>query len=297
MSKLIPAIALASALALIPSFASAEISVADSMDNDAIFTLDESLSLDGVDGNITRQGPGCVGDCRGGVAPGPGPRPGHRPPPPPPGPRREVRQYRTTTVVRSRPVVVVEQPPTVVVEEESSDESVSRRGSILGFGIRGVGLYQGPSETEYGDCVEHQINGGAGYYIKFRPSRFISIEFINDILFGKNKGEDGSYIKVPVSLGLRGHVFDYGSFDLYGVAAASVSFVSLSDGYNAMYSDYNYDDTHFALFGGQFGVGASFIAGGFEIGLDARYILEQSAENKSDLDHGILFSLNLGFAL
>ena len=293
MSKLIPAIALASALALIPSFAFAEISVADTLDSDAIFTLDESLSLDGVDVSITRQDPGCTGGCRGTA---PSPRPGHRPPPPPSNTRREVRHYRTTTVVRSRPVVVVEQPSTVVVQE-SSDVSSSRAGSILGFGIRGVGFYQGPTETEYGDCVEHLVNGGAGYYIKFRPVRFISIEFINDILFGKNKDEDGSYIKVPVSLGLRGHVFDYGSFDLYGVAAASVSFVSLSDGYDSLYSDNNYDDTHFALFGGQFGVGASFIAGGFEIGLDARYTIEQSADDKSELAHGILFSLNLGFAL
>ena len=297
MSKLIPAIALASALAFIPSFAFAEISIEDTLDVDSTFSLDNSLIDDSLalDDSIAQRG-GCHGGCR---PPAPGPRPGYAPPPPP-RPRPQVRYHHTTTVVRSRPVIVVEQPSTVVVSEPSEEtvvESSSRRGSVLGFGIRGVGLYQGPTELDYGDCVRHEINGGAGYYVKFRPVRYISLEFINDIIFGSNESDDGSYIKVPVSLGLRGHVFDYGSFDLYAVAAASVTFVSLSDGYDSRYWDPNYDDTHFACFGGQLGAGVSFITSGCEIGLDARYTIDQAVENNAEVNHGILFSLNLGFAL
>ena len=301
MSKLSMSIALASAM-LVPAYASAEVSVAESLNDEAAFSIDVPSSvLD--DNGITRGTPGGCGPSgcgpRGGYRPPH--HPGHAAPPPPPRPR--VRHYRTT-IVRPQPVVVVEQPSTVVVSEHEESVSSSHVGSIFGFGVRGVGLYQSPIRLEGGDCLKTQVNGGVGYYIKFRPVRFISIEFINDILFGGYKDNDGSYVRVPVALGLRGHFFDYGAFDVYLAAAASVSFISLSDGYDSHWYDSNYDSTHFASFGGQFGAGVSFIASGFEFGLDARYTIEQAPESsmfgyvdKTDNIHGVMFSLNLGFAL
>jgi len=311
MSKLTTAIALASALTFIPAIASAEVSVADNLDYDSVLSINVPQSLDL--GNVVAENacrdcynnPGRPAPVPRPAAGRPAPRPSHVPPPPPPRRQVEVRHYRTTTVVRPQPVVVVEQPSTVVVQEESVSSSSSHEGAILGFGVRGVGALQSSLKLENGDCLDTTMNGGVGYYIKFRPVRYLSIEFINDIMFGGYKdGVDGSYTRVPVSLGLRGHVLDYGWLDLYGVAAASVTFVSLSDGYDSMYHDPNYDDTHFALFGGQFGVGVSFIASGFEIGVDARYTLEQTPEktvmgyaDQSELVHGLIFSVNLGFAI
>ena len=170
-------------------------------------------------------------------------------------------------------------------------------------------LKHSPSKLYDGSCLETNVTGGLGYYIKLRPIRWISVEFINDFIFGDINREltdsDGyelnsSYIKIPVSLGLRAHVLDYGSIDLYGVAAASLTFNSLDSSVGS------YDDKHFTQFGAQFGAGFSFVAGGFEIGVDARYTIDEAPDSSVygrdavDQDkpiHGVLLSVNLGYAL
>ena len=299
MTKLIKLLSLAFALVLIPSYAFAEISLADGLSD--VTALESSITFD-MDMMIA--GPGHPGP-RGPHGPHGGPGPRHT--------GHVVHHYyygpRPRIVHPVVPVVIVEQAATSVVVENNEDEEVPesrhREGSKFGFGIRGVGLTQSSIHLENGECIETKINGGAGWYLKFRPIRFVSVEFINDYIFGGYKnGLSGSYVRVPLSLGVRGHVFNYGMLDLYGVAAASVTFISLSDGYRDEYNRSGYDDTHFASWGGQFGAGISFVTGVFEFGFDFRYTVEQAPHmsiggfvDSSKRIHGFLFAANLGFAL
>lgn len=293
-------------LAAVPLTAQAEVSLVDMLD------LDTSLSSDVIESNssadITQPGPGR----------GPAPRPGYAPPPPPrghvvvrrgyapPPPRR----VYTRTVVHTQPVVVVDQPSTVVVDNSSNETTTEKFvGSRFGFGLRGVGLLQSAEKFSAGSELKNNIAGGIGYYFKLRPIRWVSVEFINDIQFGcfEDLPADSpykNYIRVPVSLGLRAHVFDYGSLDVYGVAAASVSFTTVDDG-----NDFIDQELRYYQFGGQFGAGVSLVAGIFEIGIDLRYTIEEAPDKyrfadpsidsnlKDDPIHGFLFSLNVGFAL
>ena len=97
-------------------------------------------------------------------------------------------------------------------------------------------------------------------------------------------------------------MFDYGSLDVYGVAAASVAFMTVSDGNDTIDQELRYPQ-----FGGQLGAGISLIAGGCEIGLDFRYTIEEAPDEYDGLAnpqidqskpvHGFLFSFNLGFAI
>lgn len=261
---------LACALIFLPTSAMAEISLADMVDIDTSLTLDESLTLDAdSDANIAR---GRVHHVRRGYV----------------APVRHTRVVRHQHVnVRPRyvhrPAVIVEQPATVVVDSTPVTVAPKKIGSTFGFGVRGLGIV--PSEF-LGDS--DKINGGFGYYLKYRPSRWVSLEFINDFIFGRSDDWDESYYRIPVSLGLRFHIFDYGSLDVYGVAAAAVTAV-----------EKNYD--RYYLFGGQFGAGISLLAGIFEIGVDVRYtiddIYDYDLDHKGCVQHGFMFSLNLGFGL
>ena len=289
---------LASALVLAPASAFAEVSLSESLTDDASFSISQDLTGD-FELDIARgAGPG---PNHGGPHAGhPGPGPAHHPAP---APRRVVRHYRTNV----RPVVVVEQPATVVVSESASSSTTTtstKVGSTFGMGIRGVGLV--PSATILNDGAElkSKIAGGVGFYLKVRPIRWISIELINDYLFGHYEDvSDGcdNYFRVPLAIGVRGHVFDYGNLDVYGVAAFAATFVTLDDG-----NDWLDQEERFVQFGGQFGAGISLVAGGFEIGLDVRYTLDSAPEkapygygevDKDGLVHGFLFSLNVGFAI
>lgn len=216
--------------------------------------------------------------------------------------RRHVTVHRTYRPVR--PVVVVEQPATVVVENNNAEETVSTRklGARFGLGLRGNVLTTSDIYLNDGARLYSKVSGGIGWYIKLRPIRWISVEFINDYSFGKfeNVGEQhDEYFRVPVVVGLRGHFFDYGSLDVYGVVAASCTFVTLDDG-----NDHLDGEKRFPQFGGQIGGGVSLIAGGFEIGLDARYTIEEAPDESffGPVDsgipiHGFLFSLNMGFGI
>lgn len=303
-------------LCVLPSVCFAEISLSDLVD------VDTSLSVELM--------PDMQTDIAYGYGPGPGPAPG----PgygPSYGPRPVVRHYNTAptvvhhrTVVRRqvRPVVVVEQPSTVVVAAQpaqtqavtqvESQPVAERVGSRLGFGLRGVGMQQGPVTLSNAgvDQVESQMGGGIGLYIKYRPIRWVSVEFMSDLLFAKYRDEDGlvkpliqgdlNYIRVPVSAGLQIHVFDYGSLDVYGVVAASVAFTTINDG------DDNVDqDGRLLQFGGQFGAGVSVLAGALEIGIDVRYTIDQAPDefgtrhvnvgvDHSKPVHGMIFALNFG---
>jgi hypothetical protein len=298
MSKL-NAFLLASALTLVPASAFAEISLSDMVEeeaSDSVFSLDVSSDLD-LD--IAQ--------------PGPRPRHGvvvhHRHYAP--APRPVVVHHYRTNVRPVHPVVVVEQPATVVVNEssESAPAKKSKRG-VFGMGLRGVGLTGSSMVLSDGAEISSKIAGGIGFYFKLRPIRWISIELINDYMFGTfDNIQLHDFFKVPLVIGLRGHVFDYGGFDLYGAAAASVTFVSYESNRRRCDSDV------FAQFGAQFGGGVSFIASGLEIGLDMRYTIEEAPDQSpltidsngyykemGEVDqnkpiHGFLFSVNLGFAL
>lgn len=301
-------------LCVLPSVCFAEISLSDLVD------VDTSLLVELM--------PDMQTDIAYGYGPGPGPAPGYGPSY---SPRPVVRHYNTAptvvhhrTVVRRqvRPVVVVEQPATVVVEAQpaqtqavtqvESQPVAERVGSRLGFGLRGVGMLQGPVtlSNAWVDQVESQMGGGIGLYIKYRPIRWVSVEFMSDLLFAKYRDEDGSvknliqgdlnYIRVPVSAGLQIHVFDYGSLDVYGVVAASVAFTTINDG-----NDDVDQDGRLLQFGGQFGAGVSVLAGALEIGIDVRYTIDQAPDefgtrhsnvgvDHSKPVHGMIFALNFG---
>ena len=277
-------------LCVLPSVCFAEISLSDLVD------VDTSLSVELM--------PDMQTDIAYGYGPGPGPAPGYGP------------SYGP------RPVVVVEQPATVVVEAQPAQTQVvtqvesqpvaERVGSRLGFGLRGVGMLQGPVTLSNAgvDQVESQMGGGIGLYIKYRPIRWVSVEFMSDLLFAKYRDEDGSvknliqgdlnYIRVPVSAGLQIHVFDYGSLDVYGVVAASVAFTTINDG-----NDDVDQDGRLLQFGGQFGAGVSVLAGALEIGIDVRYTIDQAPDefgtrhsnvgvDHSKPVHGMIFALNFG---
>lgn len=301
-------------LCVLPSVGFAEISLSEAVGADT----DLSVEL-GADMQT---------DIAYGVAPGPGPGPGPRPSGVSPRPvirRTAVHPapglvVQRTVVRRSvRPVVVVEQPSTVVVADNSvatqveSTPVVQRSGSTFGFGIRGVGYYQGSITLQDGSSVKSRFGGGVGYYFKYRPTRWISAEFTNDFILAQFDDESGSlqqelggnlgYLRIPFTLGFRIHVFDYGMLDVYGVVAASLALTTIDDGNSGVNREREYYQ-----FGGQFGAGVSITAAIFEFGLDARYFIDQAPdkigikgfETSTDRNkpiHGVIFSLNIGLAI
>ena len=299
MHKTIATLIFGLAISLIPALASASGSVWDELDAamlDLSVMDDDAFMLDIENQTVARpphHGPG--------YRPAPRPPRGpayHRPAPPRYVPKR-VHSHRTE-------IVVVEQPQTTsVVETTSAEPAVERIGSRLGFGLRLLGNKQSDYITVDGQADSNRIAPGFGWYIKVRPSRWVSIEFQNDYQFGKIADAENIY-RVPLTLGLQFHVFDYGDLDLYGVAAGGVTIVSFDD-----CDSYNRD--HYIQWGGQFGAGISFILGTFELGFDLRYTIDQAPEDhkiyyddgdvgytnydQNQIVHGVTFALNLGFAL
>jgi len=291
MTKLSSAL-LAATLVLAPASAFAEVSLSEMLDDDASVTTE--ITLSDAESTLAHPGRGHGPGYRHHPVHrhyyGPVVRPVYRPhyyrPLPPPPPRTEV--------------VYVNSPSTVVVSDPAPFI-----GSTFGMGIRGVGLV--PSTTYFynGAELRSKIAGGFGFYMKVRPIRWLSVELTNDYLFGYFDDDINctNYLKVPLSIGARVHIFDYGSLDVYGAAAFAANFTTLEDEWGHM----DYNNTYVQL-GGQFGGGISLIASGFEIGLDARYTIEEAPFRapfngvNSDVDtespiHGFMFSLNVGFAI
>lgn len=173
-----------------------------------------------------------------------------------------------------------------------NDVEIGNVGSVIGFGISIGGLYPGKLISSSGQELDFNVGGGGGFYLKLRFVRWVSVESMINFMLGTSKSNN-SYFRIPLSLGLRIHVFNYGMVDVYGVAAAALGF-SKSDG------DSSLD------MGGQFGGGVSIILSVFEIGLDVRYTINGPLENVSGISgaylsnhgtqHGVIFSTQIGLA-
>jgi hypothetical protein len=261
------ALLLASALTLLPASAMAEISLSDMSDLDASQSMNEFLTLDLNNNTSFARGP----------------RHHNHTAPPPPHHNRP-NHHHTNFRPRRPHHVVVEHHDVVeydyVVEDPAYGYTpdTPEFGYVYGLGLRGTGLKNfSEQEDEYGNVSDGLFWGG-GWYFKYRPVRWISFEVVNDFLFTS----EGDY-KIPLAFGLRGHIFDYGSLDVYGVAALTTTLTDDDDG------------TPFdTLMGGQFGAGISIFLSAFELGLDVRYTLDANVM-EGNVEHGILFSLNLGF--
>lgn len=213
--------------------------------------------------------------------------------------------YKPTCKSCYSPTIVYSKPTYTSYDESTT---VSTSSSYIeyentykfGFGIRGVVA----TNSSFGN-INNDAFGGIGFYIKYRPIRYFSIEFINDYLFGTLKYDSDytqAFNKVPLSIGTRFHFLDYSKFDAYAALAASMSIWS----YVNLYDSKRYYEKKGIQFGGQLGVGIGYIFDTFEISFDARYTLESVPsympyyDNLSDdyqMVHGALFSLNLGFSL
>lgn len=206
---------------------------------------------------------------------------------------------RPTTVEYVTPVEYEEPVESTVVENTSTVDLDYNKTFGLGF----AGIIA--TNSAIGNLEPHS-SGGFGFYIKYRPVRYFSIEFTNDYLFGTLKYTDGdrqSYTKVPLALGARIHFLDYGSVDTYAALAASLSVISYLDDYS--YRRHTYIGKRGYQYGGQFGIGFGYITGIFEIGFDVRYTIESVPDyipyyvsNEDDkIIHGGLFTLSIGLAL
>lgn len=318
MKKQLLSLALGLSTACLPGLALANGSVMDQIDEEiAALAVMDSTGLElNIDADFARSGYGPR------PAPAPGPRPGYGPrPAPAPGPRPGYGPHPAPRPahVHHTSVVVVHDAPSAsesVQTTSTSSESASSDyvGSRLGFGLRVLGNKQSDYRWNDGNdytCDENAVAAGIGWYIKFRPIRWISIEFTNDYQFGKLADSEEIY-RMPFDVGLQFHIFDYGDFDLYAVAAAGLTYVTFD-------RQDRPDSEHYVQWGGQFGVGASVLLGGFfELGLDIRYTLDEAPDNHSywtsdadgrnghwavtDYDrdqvvHGVTFALTVGFGI
>lgn len=206
---------------------------------------------------------------------------------------------RPTTVKYVAPVEYEEPVESTVVEDTSTVDLDYNKTFGLGF----IGVIA--TNSAIGNLEPHS-SGGFGFYLKYRPVRYFSIEFTNGYLFGTLKYTDGdrqSYTNVPLALGARIHFLDYGSVDTYAALAASLSVISYLDDYS--YRRHTYISKRGYQYGGQFGIGFGYITGIFEIGLDIRYTIESVPDyipyyvsNEDDkIIHGGLFTLSIGLAL
>ena len=206
---------------------------------------------------------------------------------------------RPTTIEYVTPVEYEEPVESTVVEDTSTVDLDYNKTFGLGF----IGVIA--TNSAIGNLEPHS-SGGFGFYLKYRPVRYFSIEFTNDYLFGTLKYTDSdrqSYTKVPLALGARIHFLDYGSVDTYAALAASLSVISYLDDYS--YRRHTYISKRGYQYDGQFGIGFGYITGIFEIGFDVRYTIESIPDyipyyvsNEDDkIIHGGLFTLSIGLAL
>lgn len=223
--------------------------------------------------------------------------------------------HRTTTRVRSRrvyhhnnynyrpqPRMQVQVAPTVVHHQSSVIEPTNTYAvplnvaSTFAMGIRAVGFYPGKMTSMDGGTLRYKTSGGVGFYTRYRPVRWVGLEFLVDFTYGKDE-DCTNYLRLPSSIGIQFHVFDYGMLNVYAIAAASIT---------AVYTSSENIKDRYYQYGGQFGAGTSVILGGLELGLDVRYTLDTppSAFNttygtfypKDELRHGVVFAANIGLA-
>lgn len=213
---------------------------------------------------------------------------------------------RRTYTPRYSTVIVYDRPSTVDYTVYSEDTDIKVNTSVnydktFGFGLHGAVELNSP----IGNLDSHS-SGGFGFYIKYRPVRYFSIEFTNDYLFGTLKYTDNymlGYTKTLLALGTRIHFLDYGIMDTYAVLAASLSIISYPDDYNYRYDTYISGQEY--QYGGQFGIGFGYISGAFEISFDVRYTIESIPDyipyyvsnDDAETIHGGLLTLSIGLAL
>lgn len=214
---------------------------------------------------------------------------------------------RRTYTPRYSTVIVYDRPSTVeyMIPDENTTVKVATSSDVdynKTFGIGFIGAVE--LNSPIGNLDSHS-SGGFGFYIKYRPVRYFSIEFTNDYLFGTLKYTDNylyEYTKILLALGTRIHFLDYGIVDTYAVLAASMSIISYPDDPN--YRQHTHISSQEYQYGGQFGIGFSYITGIFEIGLDVRYTIESVPDyipyyisNDDKVIHGGLLTLSIGLAL
>lgn len=214
---------------------------------------------------------------------------------------------RRTYTPRYSTVIVYDRPSTVeyMIPDENTTVKVATSSDVdynKTFGIGFIGAVE--LNSPIGNLDSHS-SGGFGFYIKYRPVRYFSIEFTNDYLFGTLKYTDNymlGYTKTLLALGTRIHFLDYGIVDTYAVLAASMSIISYPDDPN--YRQHTYISGQEYQYGGQFGIGFGYITGIFEIGLDVRYTIESVPDyipyyisNDDKVIHGGLLTLSIGLAL
>lgn len=207
---------------------------------------------------------------------------------------------KTIYVQEGHPIEYVE--TTEVVKDTKSTNSTEHKKFNLGFGLRFLGSYISPYKLQGTDIKEeHNLEVGMGWYIKYRPIRWFSVELINDYISTTDNYND-KFTRIPVYIDFQAHIFDYGKLDLYFVAGIGCSFKSI-DG-NVKYND------NYAQWGGQFGVGSSLTFGIFELGLDVRYTIESRPGSYVNYDknqiiiydnkqaiHGVNFLFFVGLAI
>lgn len=224
-----------------------------------------------------------------------------------------IRPYSQNIRPHSHTTIVYTNTPTYTVIDDTDDSSyhyasvnsstVYESDHRLGFGLNVV-----VSFTSGFGSVDWDVAGGLGFYITFRPVRYISLEFANNYLFGSLEYDDHynqGYTKVPVSLGLRYHFFDYGNIDLYLATAAEVVVWSFVDNYDKIHNRYVYLKDRGFQFGAQFGAGIIYNIDAFAFGIDLRYTLESSPDyvpylnmdQNSDIQHGCLLTFIIGLSL
>lgn len=214
---------------------------------------------------------------------------------------------RRTYTPRYSTVIVYDRPSTVeyMIPDENTTVKVATSSDVdynKTFGIGFIGAVE--LNSPIGNLDSHS-SGGFGFYIKYRPVRYFSIEFTNDYLFGTLKYTDNylyEYTKILLALGTRIHFLDYGIVDTYAVLAASMSIISYPDDPN--YRQHTHISSQEYQYGGQFGIGFGYISGAFEIGLDVRYTIESVPDyipyyisNDDKVIHGGLLTLSIGLAL
>ena len=193
---------------------------------------------------------------------------------------------------------------TIVDTDDSSYRYVRVYSDSVNSHKLGFGLSIPISFNSGFDVVESHVAGGLGFYITFRPIRYISLEFINNYLFGSLEYNNyyQEYNKVPLVFGLRYHFFDYGDIDLYLVASGLLSIWSFVDN-NSNNNVYLVNKGY--QFGGQFGAGLTYNVSIFSFGIDIRYTLETVPDfipylymkHDDDKIHGCLLTFVIGISL
>lgn len=211
--------------------------------------------------------------------------------------RRPMHSYSSVVMYQEPQYIEYQESPNII---STNSIIVNESKKNFGIGIHGI-----VATNSANGNLDGYSSGGFGYYIKYRPVRFLSVEFTNDFLFGDliytDKDIDQSYTKIPLSLGFRLHFMDYDDFDVYASIAGTLSSIKYHNNYSRNPRFVNTGYQH----GGQFGLGFSYIINYFELGFDVRYTIESVPNlipyyisNEEDkIIHGAIFTLNVGLII